>query len=361
MSVPANRSVNRQRLGGRLLSVLATLVFVLSAFGFASATALAAGPPSVSGVSPSRGPEAGGTVVAISGEELSEATAVSFGAAPATTFTVESPTSITATAPAGTAIVDVTVTTPEGTSPTSPADHFRYQLAGPPDFGKCVKVSSEKEGKKTVFHGDFKNKSCKTASPSKTGKYEWQAGVAKTGFTTSGVELKLETTSGAFIACATEHGSGEVAGPREFANVLITLTGCKGPTGPCTTPGAAGGEVATGALGGKLGIISSAKKNVASELTADGGGNWFTMFCGAEEAPVTLRGTSLVPIGVYKTQTSYALNFFAKRGVQKPERFEGGPLALPEVSFVGGPFLPGGLNAIVTITLEEPLEINPTA
>src|SRR6185437_9723951 len=54
-------------------------------------------------------------------------TAVHFGATAATTFTVNSDTSITATAPAGAAgSVDVTVTAPGGTSATSPAYLYTY-------------------------------------------------------------------------------------------------------------------------------------------------------------------------------------------------------------------------------------------
>ena len=50
-----------------------------------------------------------------------------FGTTAATTFTVNSATSITATAPAGAAgTVDVTVTGPGGTSTTGAADHFTY-------------------------------------------------------------------------------------------------------------------------------------------------------------------------------------------------------------------------------------------
>ena len=41
-------------------------------------------------------------------------------------MTADSATSITATSPAGTGVVDVTVTTPVGTSATSPADEFTY-------------------------------------------------------------------------------------------------------------------------------------------------------------------------------------------------------------------------------------------
>lgn len=87
--------------------------------------------PVVTEVSPATGPEAGGTSVTISGVRFDEASAVSFGATPAGEFTVNSPTSITATAPAGKGTVDVTVTTPQGTSATSAADQFSYEPPGP--------------------------------------------------------------------------------------------------------------------------------------------------------------------------------------------------------------------------------------
>ncbi|MEV6336203.1 IPT/TIG domain-containing protein, partial [Nocardia vinacea] len=65
---------------------------------------------------PSAGPVAGGTTVVLTGTNLSGATAVNFGAAPAISFTVNSATQITAVAPAGTGTVQVTVTTAGGTS-----------------------------------------------------------------------------------------------------------------------------------------------------------------------------------------------------------------------------------------------------
>jgi IPT/TIG domain/Regulator of chromosome condensation (RCC1) repeat len=90
--------------------------------------AIAAGPLSqrVTGVSPGTGGGGGGTEVTITGTNLSGATAVHFGAATSPSITVNSQTSITAEAPPGTGIVDVTVTTPEGTTPVSPRDSFRY-------------------------------------------------------------------------------------------------------------------------------------------------------------------------------------------------------------------------------------------
>jgi hypothetical protein len=51
---------------------------------------------------------------------------VKFGTVAASTFTVNSATSITVTAPAGSGTVDVTVTTPVATSATSGSDQFTY-------------------------------------------------------------------------------------------------------------------------------------------------------------------------------------------------------------------------------------------
>ncbi len=87
--------------------------------------------PKVTGVAPFAGLASGGTAVAIHGTGFAGATAVKFGSANATGFTVSSPTSITATSPADAGTVDVTVTTPDGTSPAEPADRFTFVAAGP--------------------------------------------------------------------------------------------------------------------------------------------------------------------------------------------------------------------------------------
>jgi hypothetical protein len=84
------------------------------------------GSPAVISISPNAGPPAGGTSVTVTGVNFTGATAVSFGATAAAAFTVNSATSITATSPAGTGTVDVTVATPGGTSATSSADRFLY-------------------------------------------------------------------------------------------------------------------------------------------------------------------------------------------------------------------------------------------
>jgi hypothetical protein len=84
--------------------------------------------PRVTSISPTSGPTDGGTSVTISGSGFTGATAVDFGAGnPATTFTINSDSSITAESPAGSGTVDVTVTSASGTSGTSSADQFEYQ------------------------------------------------------------------------------------------------------------------------------------------------------------------------------------------------------------------------------------------
>jgi hypothetical protein len=86
-------------------------------------------PPAVTGVSPGAGPQAGGETVTISGSEFDEVTSVKFGSTPATSFTVDSPETITAVTPAGTGTTSVLVTTPEGTSPAGGA---QFAFLAPP-------------------------------------------------------------------------------------------------------------------------------------------------------------------------------------------------------------------------------------
>jgi hypothetical protein len=85
--------------------------------------------PTVTSVSPSNGPAAGGRIVTITGTNFTGSTAVSFGGSSAIWFNVGSATSILAKSPAGTGTVDVIVTTPDGTSATGAADQFTYVSA----------------------------------------------------------------------------------------------------------------------------------------------------------------------------------------------------------------------------------------
>jgi hypothetical protein len=84
--------------------------------------------PAISGVTPSSGPVTGGTVVSLSGSGFTPgASVVRFGATPGTATSCASPIACTATSPVGVAgVVDVGVTTPNGGSASTGADHYSY-------------------------------------------------------------------------------------------------------------------------------------------------------------------------------------------------------------------------------------------
>jgi hypothetical protein len=83
--------------------------------------------PAVTGVSPGSGSHLGGTAVTITGTGFTGATAVDFGVTAATSVVVVSPEEITCVSPAhAAATVDVTVTTPAGTSPLGTPDEYIF-------------------------------------------------------------------------------------------------------------------------------------------------------------------------------------------------------------------------------------------
>ena len=74
-----------------------------------------ASPPSITSLSPTLGPVAGGASVSIVGKNFTGTTAVKFGTVAATSFALISDTAITAVSPAqAVGVVNVTVTTPNG-------------------------------------------------------------------------------------------------------------------------------------------------------------------------------------------------------------------------------------------------------
>ncbi len=135
-----------------LCSIIALLLLTL-----APPLVLAGTPslPSVSGLSqPASGPAAGGTQVTITGSSFGGATAVDFGSTAATDVTVNSAgTEITAVSPAGSGTVDVTVTTPAGTSRTSAADQFTYETNCP--AADCPGVAIQPADNPVALGGGF--------------------------------------------------------------------------------------------------------------------------------------------------------------------------------------------------------------
>jgi large repetitive protein len=172
--------------------------------------------PTVTGISPNAGPTAGGTTVTITGTGFTGASAVSFGSTPATNFTVNSDTSITATAPAGLArAVDVTVTTLGSTSAGTTADEYTYQapactttITGTNDTpltvtsGLTCLVNASQHGQITVAAG---------------------AGLSVTDSTVNGAVTA--TSPSEVIYCgSTEDGALSVTGATGVVNLGGTLT-----------------------------------------------------------------------------------------------------------------------------------------
>lgn len=94
----------------------------------AGATLVIAPPaPTMIAIAPTSGPAAGGTTVTIAGTNLSGAISVSFGDTPAVSFSVVNATTVTAVSPAhAPGEVDLTVTTPGGTTSAGPWSTFTY-------------------------------------------------------------------------------------------------------------------------------------------------------------------------------------------------------------------------------------------
>src|SRR4051794_3518695 len=95
-----------------LRSCVIVALTITATIGAMAAPAVASAfAPTVYGISPNAGPTAGGNVVHISGNGLDGTTAVRFGSVSATGIVNISSAQVDATAPAGSGLVDVTVTT----------------------------------------------------------------------------------------------------------------------------------------------------------------------------------------------------------------------------------------------------------
>ncbi|MEU7058629.1 IPT/TIG domain-containing protein [Streptomyces sp. NPDC046197] len=99
-------------------------------------------------ISPNQGSTGGGTLVTITGTNLSNTSAVKFGTKSATNVTNVSATQVTAVSPSGTGTVGVTVTTPGGTSNPIPFFYvgapFKSSLgatSGPLAGGNSITIS----------------------------------------------------------------------------------------------------------------------------------------------------------------------------------------------------------------------------
>jgi hypothetical protein len=227
-------------------------------------------------------------------------------------------------------------------------------FATAPEYGRCLKTTG----------GKYKEAKClKLASGTKPGNYEWNPGFAKQKFTSVGGVGVLTTVGGAGVECKTEVSDGEFTpsgNDKEEKGVIVHFKGCKSLETPCTTPGAESGELITNELEGIVGWENKARKKTDLELyPAKGVSSGLFIEFSCSGLVVKVKGHVLVPTKNDAMKKSETLKFVAKKGVQKPTKWEeSASPAILEASFKGGPFEQAGQNITSTIEAEEPLELN---
>lgn len=341
---------------------------VAAALACTAGTAWAAEPPHVNKLDQRQGPEVGRLSVAVRGSNLSGASAVEFGGVPAESFLVENGGGeIRAVSPPGTGVVDVTVTTPAGTSEIVPGDEFTYRAT--PEWGRCISVGGGNGG-------NFRAAGCQSEEASgedPRAVFEWFPGfegsrpLTKLGLTfVASKGWKLETPEGTKFSCASAGGAGEITGPTTMGFASIALSGCTSKLGKttasCHGPSLAEGEVQTAALDGQMGITelnpkTTTKDQAGVELSA--AGETIAEFsCGG--TPVMLRGPVILDMKKPNKRTEkVSWKAAASKGVQKfPTSFwEQAPVGL-EVKIGEGAYEPIALTIKATGATEEALIFN---
>ena len=186
--------------------------------------------PIVAAISPDFGPAAGGTKVTITGDNLCQATGADFGSVAATFSVARTGKAgvcvVLATAPPGTGVVDVTVTSPGGTSATGPQDQYSYApivAAISPDFGPAA------GGTKVTITGD---NLCQ-ATGADFGSVAATFSVARTG--KAGVCVVLATAppgTGVVDVTVTSPGGTSATGPQDqysYAPIVAAISPDFGP------------------------------------------------------------------------------------------------------------------------------------
>ena len=220
----------------------------------------------IDGLDPEFGPEAGGTVVTITGHCFTDATDVLFGASSATSFTVVSDTEITAIAPAGTGVVDVTVLGSAACGDDVLDDAFTYISASAPVIGSLTPDNGPETGGTVVTITG-------TGFTGATGvTFDGVAGTSVTVVSDTEIEVTSPVHVPGPVDVVILHGDGNSA-PGDFTFTPVTTIDTIGPD---EGPEAGGTEVTitghcfTGATDVLFGTTSATSFTVISdtEITA---------------------------------------------------------------------------------------------
>ena len=235
--------------------------------------------PVVTSVNPPSGSPAGGTSVTIDGSGFTGATGVKFGSAAAPSFTVNTDSQITATTPAGAAgQVDVTVSTPGGTSATGPSDVYTFSTVT-----GCTETWTGATDSQWSTASNWSNGNV----PSFGDEVCIPAGASN---------LPVELSSSASIKTLNNQGSLDVGGS-------LTISGS--------------GSVSSGALTAEGTIAGNGSLSVTGSMTTNGatfgGPGAVTVQSGStwEIASTTVSGGSVVNDGTAAIDSTDALNLGA--------------------------------------------------
>ncbi|MCX5109245.1 IPT/TIG domain-containing protein [Streptomyces sp. NBC_00378] len=220
-------------------------------------------------ISPNEGSTGGGTLVTITGTNLSNASAVTFGSNSATSVTQVSPTQVTAVSPSGAGTVGVTVTTPGGASnPVSffyvgaPFESSLSATSGPLGGGNSITINGT--GLSTATSVSF---GAVTATP--TVVSDSQISVTVPAGTAAGTVSVSVTTAGGtnnglsytYVDVPTITTIAPNSGPAS-GGTAVTITG----TGFATTE-----SVTFGAVHAPFTVINDTTLSVVVPPTPDGG------------------------------------------------------------------------------------------
>jgi len=228
--------------------------------------------PTVTAVSPTTGYSGGGMIVVVSGTGFTGASAVKFGTTSASTFTVVSDSGISVTVPAGSVgSVDVTVTTPSGTSATGSPDHFTYETSAAPAISSLgTSTGTTAGGTQVTITG--------TSFTGTTAVYF--GGVAGTnmlvmGSTTINITSPPEAAGTVDMTVVTPSGTSTIVSADHFTYTNATVPSITSNTGGSTvliggTVGVSGSHFtgATGVLVGGVPAAFSVGSDTSLSLTA---------------------------------------------------------------------------------------------
>jgi hypothetical protein len=246
--------------------------------------------PTVSAISPASGSSSGGTSVTVDGSNfVTDETTVSFGGVPGTAVRLSSTSRLTVTAPPESytcpGTVDVTVTTPLGTSPTSSADLFSY-LPATPSVTSIAPATGSSATSTTV---DVSGTNLMCPVDARVGTISGTV-VRDTSNTPSHLRLVLPPQSGGTIGDVVVNSGSAESAPFS-GDVFSWVAGAPSLAGMSTTTGASsGGDTVT--LSG-LGLSFATQVSFGAVPSPS-----FTVNSDQQISAVTPPGCGTVPVSV---------------------------------------------------------------